>query len=115
MAKLKELAFSPQLGKPLTGTLQGCARITYGRTRCVVRVADGVAVVLVLVVAERKAGSRDDAYAVANEVVAANEPGVRELLQRHVRAFLQQFPPRDVGDRPNEPAQVKAKKRQEDG
>lgn len=112
MAKLKELAFHPDCGKPLTGALQGCSRVTYGRLRCVVRVAEGVAVVLVLVVAERKAGSRDDAYEVATEVVAKNEPGTQDLLARHVRAFLNQMPP---DQRPRlktraQPAEIRAQK-----
>lgn len=112
MAKLKELAFNPQLGKPLTGALRGCARVTYGRMRCVVRVAEGVAVVLVLVVAERKAGSREDAYAVATELVAANEPEVKDLLAKHVRAYLQQQPPRPKGEAPpSGAAEVKARRK----
>jgi mRNA-degrading endonuclease RelE of RelBE toxin-antitoxin system len=112
MGKLKELAFHPESGKPLTGALQGCCRVTYGRLRCVARVAEGVAVVLVLVVAQRKAGSRDDAYRIATDVVATNEPGVKDLLARHIRAYLSQRPPTESPKRapPKAPAPVQRKK-----
>jgi mRNA-degrading endonuclease RelE of RelBE toxin-antitoxin system len=113
MSKLKELAFHPESGKPLTGDLQGCCRVTYGRLRCVARVAEGVAVVLVLVVAERKAGSRDDAYRVAAEVVSTNSPGVTDLLARHVRAYLSQQPPglNAKPGAPSKPSEVRARRK----
>lgn len=88
LRKLKELGLNPALGKPLVGELKGCRRISFGRIRCVTRVAEGVAVVLVIVIAQRRAGSSDDPYQLATEMLASGEAEVQELLEHHVRAFL---------------------------
>ncbi len=90
LSKLKAVALKPSLAKPLIGPLHGCCRVTYGRLRCVVRLADGMAVVLVMVVAQRKAGAKDDAYALATDYVASNRAAVDEILGRHIRAFLEE-------------------------
>lgn len=108
LQKLKELALHPGLGKPLIGSLQGCYRISYGSYRCVVRMTDGIAMVLVLVVAKRKAGSRDDAYTLALDLLRRSDPSVQEIFARHIRAHLEEQcrasgPPIDI------PATVKGR------
>jgi mRNA-degrading endonuclease RelE of RelBE toxin-antitoxin system len=90
LQKLKELALHPALGKPLVDDLQGCYRLTYARYRCIVRMTEGIAVVLVLVVAKRQAGSRADAYEIALRVVAQSDPSVQEIFARHIRAYAEE-------------------------
>ncbi len=89
LKKLKVLALQPSLGKPLVGELSGCCRVTFGRARCIVRVADGVAVALVIAVAQRKEGSKDDAYALAIDFMVKNRVEAEAALMRHIRAFLE--------------------------
>ena len=88
LRKLKEVALNPSLGKPLVNDLKACRRVTFGRLRCVVRVAEGMAVVLVLVISPRKAGAAEDPYHLATEMMSKGGPQVQELLEHHVRAFL---------------------------
>jgi mRNA-degrading endonuclease RelE of RelBE toxin-antitoxin system len=76
LRKLKEFALRPALGKPLHADLAGYYRISYGRMRCVVRSNTKDPVVLVLVLAPRKEGARDDAYALAVAAIRGADPTV---------------------------------------
>jgi len=90
LRKLKELALHPALGKPLIDDLQGCYRVTYGSYRCIVRMTDGIAMVLVLVIAKRKAGSRGDPYSLALDLLRKSNPSVEEIFGRYIRAYLEE-------------------------
>jgi mRNA-degrading endonuclease RelE of RelBE toxin-antitoxin system len=90
LKKIKTLVLNPNAGKPLVNELHGCCRVTYGRLRCIVRVAEGAAVGLVIVVAPRKKGSKDDAYAMAIEYMTRNRVEAEKILARHIRAFLEE-------------------------
>src|SRR5947209_11421734 len=87
--KLKDVALNPKIAKPLTGKLNGHFRVTYGRLRCVVRLTNEAPVLLVLVVAPRREGARDDAYQQALDALRADPPS-EKLFAAHVRAYLEE-------------------------
>lgn len=90
LRKLKELALHPALGKPLHASLAGYYRLSYGRMRCVVRSNTKDPVVLVLVLAPRKEGARDDAYAFALAAVRTADPSIDALFAAYVRAYIEE-------------------------
>lgn len=90
LGKIKAHVLNPNLGKPLVGELVGCCRVTLGRIRCIVRLAEGVAVGLVIAVGQRKEGSCNDPYVLALNYVNSNADEAEEILGRHVRAFLEE-------------------------
>jgi hypothetical protein len=89
MRKLKDVALSPSLAKPLTGELPGLYRVTYGRLRCIIRLTDEAAVLLVVCVSPRKEGARDDAYQRAMDALRA-DPSLEVLFADHVRAYMEE-------------------------
>lgn len=88
LRKIKAAVLNPHLAKPLTGKLAGCSRVTYGRIRCIIRIAEGVAVALVLVASQRKGGSPQDAYAKAMGYLTSHGDEAQRLLALHIRAFI---------------------------
>ena len=90
LRKIKEVVLNRSLAKPLTGRLAGCCRVTFGRIRCVVRLAEGDAVALVLVVAPRKQGARTDPYERAVAFMNSNSEAMERLLGQYVRAFIEE-------------------------
>jgi len=90
LRKLKEFAVHPALGKPLHASLAGYYRISYGRMRCVVRSNTKDPVVLVLVVAPRKDGARDDAYTLAVTAIRTADPSIDALFVAYVRAYIEE-------------------------
>jgi len=88
--KLKEFALHPALGKPLHDSLAGYYRVSYGRMRSVVRSNTKDPVLLVLVLAPRKEGARDDAYAVAVAAIRTADPSIETLFAAYVRAYIEE-------------------------
>jgi mRNA-degrading endonuclease RelE of RelBE toxin-antitoxin system len=107
LAKLKQLALNPNLAKPLQRELAGCYRVTYGRVRCVVRVADGIAVVIVIAVAPRAEGSSSDPYVLALEYIRSGDPTVHDILSAHIRSFTNEW---TTSKTPESPSQDPAAK-----
>ena len=89
-AKLFEVAKNHSLAKPLWDSLKGHSRVTYGRLRCVVRLAEGLAVVLVVYVGLRKEASEEDVYAAAQKVLQRERPDLEQLLARLVRSLAEE-------------------------
>jgi len=89
MRKLKDVALSPSLAKPLTGELGGLYRVTYGRLRCIIRLTGEAAVVLVVNVSPRKEGARDDPYRRAVDALRS-DPSLEVLFADHVRAYMEE-------------------------
>ncbi|HEX5275169.1 MAG TPA: hypothetical protein VFW34_07825 [Candidatus Rubrimentiphilum sp.] len=89
MRKLEDVAQYPSLAKPLTGNLAGFYRVTYGRLRCIIRLTAEAAVVLVVSVAPRKEGARDDAYRRAVDALRT-DPSVEALFADHARAYMEE-------------------------
>lgn len=87
--KLHAAALNPDLAKPLVGPLKGCRRVTYGRVRAIVRIAEGVAVALVVAVADRKAGSGEDPYTIATEYMRTHGDEAEAALMGHIRAVVE--------------------------
>jgi hypothetical protein len=90
LRKLKEFVLHPALGKPLHASLAGYYRISYGRMRCVVRNNTKDPVLLVLVLAPRKEGARDDAYALAVAAIRTADPSIDALFAKYVRAYIEE-------------------------
>lgn len=87
--KLRDYAFNPELGKPLTGALQGFDRVTNGRVRAITKASLDAPVAVIVVAAIRKEGDRDDVYELALAALAnGGNAEITNLLARTVRAFL---------------------------
>jgi hypothetical protein len=74
----------------LIGELQGCCRVSYGRIRAVVRLAENAAVGLVIAVGPRKEGSKDDPYVVGREYLASDPAEIYETIVDHIRSLSTQ-------------------------
>ena len=95
--KLRDYAFNPEIGKPLTGALQGFDRITNGRVRAIAKASFDAPIAVIVVVAIRKEGDRDDVYALALAAVEkGGEVESTNFLARTVRAFLLEQQPPDA-------------------
>lgn len=96
--KLRDFGQNPGLGKPLVGVLQGYHRITYGRLRTiamrvVASISDGIVLVHVLWVGQRKEGASDDAYErAAIAALRAGEADAHSALE----LLLQQLAAGDI-------------------
>ena len=88
LRKLKDFAFNPAIGKPLTGGLRGFYRVSYGRVRAVVRSDGQNPVALVIVTQVRKEGASDDPYTIAVEALRKGRAGIDDLFAAHLRAYL---------------------------
>lgn len=87
--KLREAALHPESAKPLVEELAGCRRVTYGRIRCVARVAEGAAVIVVIAIDKRKDGAKSDPYEIAKAEIrkggAAVELQLTQLVAEAVK------------------------------
>jgi mRNA interferase RelE/StbE len=86
--KIRAFGLDPRLGKPLTGDLKGCHRVTHGRVRCVVRRAEEITVVLVIAVGVRKEGSKKDPYAFSKHVLDMAQEDFDALVAAHALSQL---------------------------
>lgn len=107
--KIKAHVLNPRLGKPLVGELQGCCRVTYGRVRCIVRMAEGIAVGLVIAVGSRKSGDKGDPYALALDYMKNHPEEAQEILARHIRAFMESMKPGEIPQ--DTPAKVQKRRK----
>jgi mRNA-degrading endonuclease RelE of RelBE toxin-antitoxin system len=90
LQKLKDFALNPEIGKPLTGQLQGLYRVTYGRLRAIVR-SDGENPIAIIVVAYlRREDGKDDAYQHALTALRQGGAQIEDLFAKHLRAYLEE-------------------------
>jgi mRNA-degrading endonuclease RelE of RelBE toxin-antitoxin system len=94
--KLRAFGENPSIGKPLAKELIGFHRVTVGRIRAiaassasssieaVLKIENGIVVVYVLYIGQRKAGSKDDPYERAVEALARGDSDAIEVLRRLV-------------------------------
>jgi mRNA-degrading endonuclease RelE of RelBE toxin-antitoxin system len=89
--KLREVALHPELAKPLVEELAGCRRVSYGRIRCVVRIAKGMAVIVVIAIDKRKDGDKSDPYEIAKAEIRKGGEAVELQLTQLVAEAVKEM------------------------
>jgi mRNA-degrading endonuclease RelE of RelBE toxin-antitoxin system len=102
--KLRTFGENPAIGKALSKELFGYYRVTVGRIRAiaassaassieaVLKIENGIVVVYVLYIGQRKAGSKDDPYERAVQALARGDIDAIEVLRRLVEQVKTEGP-----------------------